>query len=128
MAQAVCRYTAAVMRVFVHMLVLLAMLWQPAAMAHGGSLVDALADHGHAALHWQGEAHHHHEDGSYQLDGSDESVQHLLCDHICATVALPVSATPGFAPLGSAAPSGLHKAPQPDPDPEGLLRPPRLHA
>lgn len=34
----------------------------------------------HAFLHWQGEAHHHDDDGSVAQDDSDESVQHVVAD------------------------------------------------
>ncbi len=105
--------------------VLFAMLWQSVALARAGSTVNALADVEHTALHWQEEGHHHHEDGSYHLDDSSESVQHVLSDNVSATAALFVSSSRDFPPLGSAAPGGLHKALVPDPDPEGLLRPPR---
>ena len=104
---------------------LLAMLWQSVALARAGSTVNALADLEHTALHWQEEGHHHHEDGSYHLDDSSESTQHVLSDHLSATVPLMVAATHDFPPLGSTAPEGLHKSPVPDPALEGLLRPPR---
>ncbi|EHR70990.1 hypothetical protein BurJ1DRAFT_2150 [Burkholderiales bacterium JOSHI_001] len=104
---------------------LFAILWQSVALARAGSTVNALADMEHTALHWQEEGHHHHEDGSYHFDNSPESVQHVVSDHLSASAALLVSASHDFPPLGSAAPGGLHKAPVPDPDPEGLLRPPR---
>lgn len=107
------------------LVMLFAMLWQSVALARAGSTVNALADMEHTALHWQEEGHHHHEDGSYHLDDSNESVQHVLSDHVSATAALLVSSSHVFPPLGSAAPGGLHKAPVPDPHPEGLLRPPR---
>lgn len=104
---------------------LLAMLWQSVALARAGSTVNALADLEHTALHWQEEGHHHHEDGSYHRDDSTESVQHVLGDHVGASVALLVSSSHGFPPLGSTPPGGLHKAPVPEPALEGLLRPPR---
>ena len=110
------------------LVVLFAMFWQTVAMARAGSTVNALADMEHTALHWLEEGHHHHEDGSYHLDDSKESVQHMLCDHSCATAALLVSSSRDFPPLGSAAPGGPHTAPVADPDPEGLLRPPRCRA
>ena len=114
------------MRRFSVLLVMLfAILWQSVALARAGSTVNALADMEHTALHWQEEGHHHHEDGSYHLDNSPESVQHVIIDHVSVFAALLVSALHDFPPLGSAAPGGLHKAPVPDPDPEGLLRPPR---
>ena len=112
-------------RFAVLLVVLFAMLWQTVGMARVASPVNALADKEHTALHWLEEGHHHHEDGSYHADDSKESVPHMLCDHGCATLALLVSAPHNFPPLGSATPGGPRMAPVSDPDPEGLLRPPR---
>ncbi len=105
---------------------LFAMLWQTVAVAQADSTLNALADLEHTALHWQEEGHHHHEDGSYHLDDSNESAQHVLSDHLSATAALLVTSTHDFPPLGSAAPGGLNKAPVPDAELEGPLRPPRF--
>ena len=114
------------MRRFSVLLVMLfAMLWQSVALARAGSTVNALADLEHTALHWQEEGHHHHEDGSYHRDDSNESVQHVISDHLSATAALLAISSHDFPPLGSAAPGGLHRASVPDPALEGLLRPPR---
>ena len=107
---------------------LLAMLWQSVAVARAGSPVHALADLAHAVLHWQAAGHHHDEDGSYHLDDSPESVQHVISDQLSAAAALVTSALHDFPSLASVLPGGLHKAPVPDPDPEGLLRPPRSRA
>jgi hypothetical protein len=104
---------------------LLAILWQSVAMARVGSTVNPLADLEHAALHWQGEAHHHLEDGSYHQDDSKESVQHVVTDHLNASLALAASSSHDFPPLGSAAPDGLHERLVPNPALDGLLRPPR---
>jgi hypothetical protein len=104
---------------------LFAMVWQTVALARAGSTVNALADMAHAALHWQEEGHHHHEDGSYHLDDSRESAQHVLSDQVNATAALIVSSSHDLPSLGSVAPDGLHEASVPDPALEGLLRPPR---
>lgn len=79
---------------------LFAMLWQSVALARAGSTANALADLGHAALHWQEEGHHHHEDGSYHLDESKESAQHVLSDHVSAAAALMVPASHAFPPRG----------------------------
>ena len=105
---------------------LFAMLWQSVALARVGSTVNVLADLEHAALHWQEEQHHHHDDGSYHLDDSKDSVQHVLCDHVTANGALLLTASHDFPPLGSAAPEGLHERLVPDPPLDGLLRPPRF--
>jgi hypothetical protein len=126
MGMAVPRYTAAAMRRSCVLLVMLfAMLWQSVALGRAGSTVNALADLEHSALHWQEAGHHHHEDGSYHRDDSPESVQHLVSDHVSGSAALLVSASHDFPSLAAAAPGGLHQAMVPDPDPEGLLRPPR---
>jgi hypothetical protein len=110
------------------LVMLFAMLWQSVALARAGSTVNALADLEHAALHWQEEGHHHHEDGSYHLDDSNESAQHVMTDHLNASLALAASSSHEFPPLGSAAPGGLREAAVPEPDIEGPLRPPRFRS
>lgn len=107
---------------------LFAMLWQSVALARVGSTVNALADLEHAALHWQDAAHHHHEDGSYQLDDSTDSVRHVLIDPVGTTAALLASPSSAFSPLGSTAPGSPHVEPVPNPTFDGLLRPPRTRA
>jgi hypothetical protein len=104
---------------------LFAMLWQALAMAHAGAPMSAVADLEHAALHWQEVGHHHHDDGSYHLDDSIASAQHMLTDHSSASVALVVTVSHDFPPLKAAAPGGLRETIAPSPTLEGLLRPPR---
>jgi hypothetical protein len=110
------------------LVMLMSMLWQSVALARVGSTVNALADTQHAALHWQGEDHHHHADGSYHLDDSSESAQHVFSDHLSAVPALLPTAAPGFAPVGANAPAELHETRAPSPILDGLLRPPRPRA
>lgn len=105
---------------------LFAMLWQSVAMARVGSTVNPLADLAHATLHWLEEAHHHHEDGSYHLDDSKESVQHMVTDHLYASLDMVAMSLHPFSRLGSAAPDGLNGQGVPNPPLDGLLRPPRL--
>ncbi|CAG1012708.1 hypothetical protein BURC_00238 [Burkholderiaceae bacterium] len=112
-------------RTAVLLAMLIAILWQSLALARVGSTVNALADPEHAALHWQDEGHHHHDDGSYQLDDSNASVQHVLSDHAGTTPALMVAAAYHFPSLESATPRGVHETPVPDPTLDRLLRPPR---
>ena len=108
---------------------LLAMLWQSVALARPGSSVNVLADMAHTALHLLGESHHHDEDGGYQLDDSQEAVHHVVSDHACcAAAALLPSSVRAFPPPGATAPGDRHLAPVPEPDLEGLLRPPRFRA
>lgn len=105
---------------------LFALLWQSVALARVGSTVNVITDLGHAALHWQDQAHHHHGDGSYHLDDSDESAQHLAADHLSASLAMVAPSPHEFPPPGSAAAGGVHETGVPDPTLDGLLRPPRL--
>ncbi len=107
---------------------LLAILWQSVALARVGSTVNPLTDLAHATLHWQVEAHHHHEDGSYHLDDSKESVKHVVTDHLNASLDMAVAPAHDFPPLGSAAPDGVQEQRVPNPALDGLLRPPRLRA
>lgn len=107
---------------------LLAMLWQSLALARIGSPVNALADLAHAALHWQGAAHLHMADGTYELDSSSDAIQHVVTDHTSASLALATSPSPAVLPASSAAPDNLHGTAVPDPLLDGLLRPPRHRA
>ena len=115
-------------RFAVLLVVLFAMLWQSVTLARPGSTVNVLADLEHAALHWQEEGHHHHEDGSYQLDDSQDSTFHILSDHLTMTTALLPAISHHFPPSASTRPAGLQDASVPDPCLDGLLRPPRFHA
>jgi len=115
-------------RSVVLLVMLFAMLWQSVAMARPGSTVNALVDLEHALLHWQEEGHHHHEDGSYHQDDSKESVQHVVTDHLNASLAQAVASSHDFPPLGSAAPNGQHERLVPNPALDGLLRPPRFRS
>jgi hypothetical protein len=112
-------------RTSVLLVILFAMLWQSVAHARVGSTVNVLVDLQHAVLHWQEKAHHHHEDGSYHLDDSKESAQHVLTDNVAPVSALWPTASHELPPLGSAVPVGLHQRPVSDPTLDGLLRPPR---
>ncbi len=107
------------------LVMLFAMLWQSVALARVSPTMNALADLEHAALHWQEEGHHHHDDGSYHLDDSNESTQHVVTDHLSASLAMAAPSSHDFPPLGSAAPGGLHETLVPSPTLDGLLRPPR---
>lgn len=104
---------------------LFAMLWQSVALGRIGSTVNAWTDAEHAALHLQGKSHHHHEDGSFHLDSSTESAQHVVTDHLSPSLALSPPSSHGLPPLASFARSGLHDAVAPNPTLDGLLRPPR---
>jgi hypothetical protein len=115
-------------RSLVVFIMLAAMLWQSVAMARPGSTVNVLADLEHAALHWQEEGHHHHDDGSFHLDDSQASKFHVMADHLTTATALLPAVSHHVPPVSSARPGGLHDTRVPDPFLDGLLRPPRPHA
>ena len=115
-------------RAAVLLIVLIAMLWQSLAMARIGSSVNVLVDAEHAALHWQEKSHHHHDDGSYHQDDSKESAQHVVTDHLSASLAMITPSSQDCTPSGSAAHGGLHETRVLNPTLDGLLRPPRFRA
>ena len=110
------------------LVMLIALLWQSVAMARVGSTVNPLVDLEHATLHWQEKAHHHNADGSLHLDDSRESVQHVVIDHLTASLDMVAESCHGFLPLGPTTPVGQHGQPVPEPALDGLLRPPRFQA
>jgi len=104
--------------------ILFAMLWQSAALARVGVTAEALADLGHAVSHWQDEAHHHHDDGSFHFGDSEESARHLMADHVSVPALLPlVSAMLLRLADGAPGPRSVRTGPHPFLD--GPLRPPR---
>lgn len=110
---------------FLTLIALLACLtWQSLAFAHATVAPQGDGDLAHTLLHWSDEAHHHH-DGDIHQDDSDESVSHVMSDHMGSSMALP-SCTPS---VGAFSPSeALPITPQeqvPAPFLDGLLRPPK---
>ncbi|MEO7852055.1 MAG: hypothetical protein ABIR94_07340 [Rubrivivax sp.] len=110
------------------LLTLFALLWQSVTLARAGSAGNALANLEHAALHWQESGHHHHEDGSFHLDDSTESAQHVIADHLSANAVLMTSDAFGLPSPASNPPGGWQDRAAPHPYLDGLLRPPRLHS
>lgn len=115
-------------RLPVIVVLLVSLLWQSVALARIGSTVNVLADVEHAALHWLGSSHHHHDDGDYHLDESAEGVQHVLTDQFSAPLEMLTRSANAFPPLPSPAPGPQRALRLPSPPLDGLLRPPRRHA
>jgi hypothetical protein len=115
-------------RIVILLALLFALLWQSMALGRPGSSIHVLADREHAALHWNQEGHHHHDDGSVHVDDSQASMLHLLGDPLTATTALLPAVSHHFSPIPTERPGGLHHARVPDPFLGGLLRPPRPRA
>ena len=105
-----------------------ALVWQSLALGHPGSSVNLLLDAAHAVLHWQGIGHHHHDDGSVQIDESPDASRHLLTDHAGGFTGLPAAQPDTPAPVASSMPCGRPAGAGPPPFLEGPLKPPRLSA
>ena len=103
-------------------LLLLSLLWQSVALAGGRWLAD---DAAHAALHWQDQAHHHHDDGSYHADDSGEALAHVQIDCAVHLTALPGAMTSLSFLDGGTAPVVRYSLHLPSPPPHPLRRPPR---
>jgi hypothetical protein len=112
-------------RSYTALLALFAILWQAAQIGHAAGFVGAPGEADHTALHWAGQGHHHHDDGSYHADDSFESAQHLLADFVSGCPALPTA----FAhPDASIIANSLHDvdaSDEPQACPEVPLEPPR---
>lgn len=102
------------------------MLWQVFAIAGQASAFAKQEDVAHAMLHWQDQAHHHHDDGTLAQDDSDESVQHVVADGCLGSTAIWNSAFFSFAPAETAHPSAVDEMARPWPPLDRLRRPPRL--
>ncbi len=108
------------------LVLLCAMLWQSAALAFVGLTANAPVDVEHAAMHWQGVNHHHHDGGDSHPDDSLESVRHAVSDHASVSPALAAPPPPPLVlPSAPAVVCGLHDTLVPNPTLDGLFRPPR---
>jgi hypothetical protein len=77
------------LRKVLQLLLLLAVLNHGTAMPgsfHAG--IVSGQESSHAALHWQGVAHHHHDDGSVHTHEAVDSAQHLQIDDLMQCPAL----------------------------------------
>jgi hypothetical protein len=112
-------------RKFLVLALLIALMGQSVSMARTGLTLDFLADLQHAVLHWQGEGHHHHDDGAYHQDDSSESAQHMIADYVMASPALLAGISTLLPALGASTPALQRTDFVPHPFLEGPLRSPR---
>lgn len=99
-----------------------ALLWPQASIAQTFA---PSHDPAHPVLHWEGQAHHHHDDGTLQVDDSAESAAHVAADPLTANPALPISSSAVSCAAVSQSPPSTTHPPNPAPFLGGLLRPPR---
>jgi len=103
----------------------LAMLFQALAIAHLGSATLKSSDLMHSVLHWTGQAHEHHDDGTWEIDDSAAASQHVQGDQLTNPVALPDSTALTVLASFSDAPAAYAHSGLPHPHLAGPLRPPR---
>jgi hypothetical protein len=116
------------MRRFGLLFLLLSLFWQSVVFAGSLWVPERMEDRAHAALHWEQEAHHHHDDGSYHVEDSSEALAHVQFDGaLQLTALLGGTLCPPALPTGSA-PADTCELHLPAPPPDGLRRPPRLQA
>ena len=113
---------------FSALLLLAVLIWQTVSVAEQGPLRNHSEEQAHALLHLQETGHHHHDDGSLQMDDSAESVLHLAADAALSFVALWSSASTLVDSFRPPQPAFSAAAGIPDPNPERIKRPPRLTA
>jgi hypothetical protein len=81
----------------------------------------------HAVAHLEKVAHHHHDDGEFHADSSDEAVQHVQADNWLSTPVVPTAeVTLRHVLVGASAPPLADISGAPPPFLEGLRRPPRF--
>jgi hypothetical protein len=115
-------------RRFALVLLLLSAFWQTFAIAGQATALADAQEIAHAVLHWQEQAHHHHDDGSVALDDSDESLQHVVADSCLGSSAVWATTSFTFATVVGARPLLANELLPPGPHLDGLRRPPRLIA
>ncbi|NUO72985.1 MAG: hypothetical protein HOQ10_09755 [Frateuria sp.] len=116
-------------RAFVFVLLLMSVVSQCLAIAGRADTLGHVKDEGsHAVLHWKGEAHHHLEDGSLQLDDSDESMRHFMADCLLTEPSVQPSVLAALPPAAAVRPPSVNEPPRPEPNLPGLKRPPRSAA
>ena len=111
------------------MLFVLSTLCRPFALAgQAPSTVPVAEPASHVLLHAQKKAHHHHEDGSISVDGSGESVKHVVLDGTAGAVADFLLHPLSTYIRDASVPEIAEERPTPDPYLPRLRRPPKLQA
>lgn len=67
-------------------LLVISLLWHGFAIASAGFVQGRGGSVEHVVMHLEKEPHHHHDDGTFHEDGTEESVKHVYADS-CANAA-----------------------------------------
>jgi len=107
------------------LLLTLCMCWQSLAYAGARVLVADAEEKEHAALHFEGEAHHHDDDGDVHQDESPQSVEHAMEDACWFAPALIGKAVIPLQAVHGDQPAAFLPNEPPPPFLRGLERPPK---
>ena len=106
-----------------------ALLWQTFAMAQAGFAQDHADGIAHVLLHLENDPHHHHDDGTFHQDDSDESVKHVYADGSTNTAGVvPAHITSAQPDVGARVDFSLPAPRHDSPVLEAPRRPPRFTA
>lgn len=110
-------------------LLVISLLWHTFAMARAELQYDDGDGVAHVVLHLEKEPHHHHDDGTFHQDDSDESVKHVYADGCANAAGIVPTHSPSVLQEGCAsAHASPARAAHESPILEGPRRPPRLTA
>lgn len=113
------------LRRLVSALIALALLGQSLPSAHAAGAVGHGEGLAHALLHWIGAAHHHHDEGGYDLASTVEAQLHVAAD-VAGGVVLPsLAVSIARTDLSHLAPRPAFTGQAPPPWLDAPLRPPR---
>ena len=119
-------YTSGMRRSLVVVLLVASAIWQVFAVGGHPAGLNVSQEAAHALLHWQGRAHHHHDDGSVTQDGSMESVQHVTLDGVLAVNSPWSEPSVSIPPAASVYSTAADEISGPWPYLDGPRRPPKL--
>jgi hypothetical protein len=110
-------------------LLVISFMWHTFAVAGVGLVHDHGDGLAHVVLHLEKEPHHHHDDGTFHADGTDESLQHVYADGCANTTGVvPANIESVRADVCTRLHLSLVAAGHDSPILEGPRRPPRLTA
>lgn len=107
------------------LMLMLAFVWQAAALFAPATSAAWAAELDHMAFHTQGDGHHHHDDQTLHVDDNDSVIKHLHADTGTHSFGLWQDTTLRFPPVPRASVVAWADMLRPPPLLDGLLRPPK---
>lgn len=124
----VCVHFQPMRRSLTLLFLLTSLFWQSLTLAGQATALGQAQDLGHALLHWQDSAHHHHEDGSFHEEDSPDAAQHVVADGALQTPGLISGAIAHVLNARTPTPAAVDERAAAPPLIDGPRRPPRAYA